>query len=127
MHAPPPGRNAEIYSKRRAGKTLRELGQAYGLSIERIRHIVRRLELTVNRESGISARSEKCIKLMLGDYSLVPGFNEDAKTIAKKIATIGRAGFEANCRCMNRTLDEIEAWLNKYNLTWTRRDILKGY
>jgi hypothetical protein len=117
----PPSRNAEIYAKRQAGKTLREIGQEYGLSVERIRHIVRRLELTASREPALSICAEKCIKVMLGDYSLAPGFKEDAKVVARRIATIGRANVrKANCRCMGKTLDEIEAWLNRYGLIWTR-------
>src|SRR5262245_22531265 len=62
---PSPERDAEIYAKRKAGRTLRSLGEEYCLRPERVRGIAFKQErLEKQRERGyeLSARALNCIR-----------------------------------------------------------------
>ncbi len=97
-------RNHEIYLMRKAGKTLEEIGEKYGLTRERIRQLYeaqRKKHEMINTWTAfrkmLSARSQKCLITHFGSEDIFSHPEEIASksyTELLRIKNIGKKSIE---------------------------------
>lgn len=121
---PSPEREAAILAAREQGKTLRVIGEEFGLSVERIRGIVARAERKRADPNAheLSVRAINVIKNTLpmfghDDGNSYYGF-KNPKAVAEQVASAGVKTLKDSNNCGKKTIAEIEAWLNKYDFSF---------
>jgi hypothetical protein len=125
-------RDAEIYRKRQAGRTLRALAAEFGVSVEAIRG-------AEFREERRRQAPKDSIRLSVRTHNAIlnacwfPDLDEQArrrayegpeaaqfdKALAQQVAVLGRAAFLELPNCGKKTLAEVDTWLKGHGLRWS--------
>ena len=130
-------RDAEIYRKRQAGRTLRALAAEFGVSVEAIRGAEFREERRRQApKDGIrlSTRTRNSIlnacwfpDLTADEHAQRHAFSENEgpeaaqfdKALAQQVAVLGRTAFLELPNCGKKTLAEVDTWLKGHGLRWS--------
>jgi hypothetical protein len=125
-------RDAEIYRKRQAGRTLRSIAAEFGVSVEAIRGAEFREErrrqapkdgirLSVRTRNAIL---NACWFLDLEEHAERRAYEgpeaaEFDRALAQQVAALGRAAFLELPNCGKKTLAEVDTWLKGHGLRWS--------
>jgi hypothetical protein len=130
-------RDAEIYTKRQAGRTLRALAAEFGVSVEAIRGAEFREERRKQAPKDsirLSPRARNSIlnacwspDLTANEHAQRHAWSENEgpevvqldKALAQQVAELGRAAFLELPNCGKKTLAEVDAWLKAHGLRWS--------
>jgi hypothetical protein len=113
-------RDAEIVAKRKAGRTLKSIGDEYGLSRESIRRIEAHEEQREQRAKeyfGLSTRARNSVLNAIGAVGHDSAADEQG--FARQVAQMGKAAFIGKANLGKKTLLELDAWLKARGLKWS--------
>lgn len=113
-------RGTRMVAMKAEGKTQREIAEAFGISIDRVRQLMARTQSRARmhaaqpNRAGLSVRTQGVLLALIVEPEV--GLSERDRALPARVATLTRTKILNLPNAGHRTIAEIEAWLRERGL-----------
>ena len=119
-------RGAHMIAMKADGKTLRQIADAFGISVDRVRQLIAdmqsrtRLEQIEPNRAALSVRAANAVRFLIDEPEQDP--RERDAALPNRVAALTRKQVLGLSNAGRRTIAEIEAWLWDRGLSFSEAD-----